>query len=153
MKRLLLLILTFALLMTITACVVQTRQDNVLDSLGKYENKQFWAHGEFQDYTDFGKYSYSSISIDQNNYFTMVSAAHIETIHAFIDDFEGWVDTFRNNDPNDELALNYSFDRSIIDATDYFYIYEGKNYSKFGCYDIWFFDSQTKVLYYFHNNI
>lgn len=153
MKRFFLLLLALFLLMSTTACVIQSRQENVLHSLGTYVEKQFWTHGSFQDYTDFGKYSYSSVNIDANNYFTPVSDADIETISAFIDNFEGWIDTFRNSNSNDELVLNYSFDRSIMDTTDYFYIYTGEYDSEFACYDVWFFDSQTNMLYYFHNNI
>lgn len=153
MERYITLIIILALLLSITGCVFQTRQDKVLASLGRYDSEQLWTHGGFQDYTDFGKYSYSSINIDQNSYFKKVSSPDIEIIHAFIDDFEKYIDAFRNNDPNDELALNYTFDCSSIDTGDYFYIYEGENYPKFGCYDVWIFDCQTKILYYFHNNI
>ena len=153
MKRLLLLALMTILVLTTTSCGIQTRQDKVLNSLGKYDSKQVWTHGEFQDYTDFGRYSYSSVSIDQNSYFQKVSTTDTETICAFIDNFEDWIDTLRNNDPHDKLVSNYTFDRSIIDTEDCFYIYEGENYPQFGCYDVWFFDSQTKILYYFHNNI
>ena len=153
MKRLLRMVLVITLVFSATSCGIQTRQDKVLSSLGKYDSKQVWTHGEFQDYTDFGKYFYVSVSIDQNNYFQKVTSTDTETICSFIDDFEDWIDTFRNNDPKDELVLNYSFDRSIIDTEDFFYIYEGENYPQFGCYDVWLFDSQTKILYYFHNNI
>lgn len=153
MKRLFLLALSIIFILMTTACGIQSRQDEVLYSLGRYESKQVWTHGEFQDYSDFGKYSYSSISIDQNPYFQIVLAADVDTIYTYIDNFEGWIDAYRNNDPNDELVINYSFDRSIIDTEDYFYIYEGENYPKYGCYDVWVFDVQTKVLYYFHNNI
>lgn len=153
MKRLRLPICLFALLVLLSSCGVQTRQDKVLGSVGEYDAKQFWTHGEFQDYTDFGMYSYSAASLGKNQYFTIVSETNRVTICEFIDDFEKWIDTIRNNDSDDELVLNYSFDRAIIDTEDYFYIYEGENYSKFGCYDVWFFDTQTNVLYYFHNNI
>lgn len=153
MKRLILLISIFSVLLSGTACAVVTRQGKVLNSIGRYESKQFWTHGEFQDYTDFGIYTYSSIKIDNNQYFRAVSEADIEEILSFIDNFEKWVDTIGKNMPDDELVTNYSFDSSIIDTNDYFYIYEGENYSKFGCYDIWFADMQTNTLYYFHNNI
>ena len=153
LPKALIVILIPILVMTVIFCSIQTRQEKVLKSLGKYDSKQVWTHGEFQDYTDFGKYSYSSAKIDPNEYFEKVSTTDAETICAFIDDFEDWIDTIRNNDPTDELVSNYSFDRSMMDAEDYFYIYEDEDYSKFGCYDVWFFDSQTKNLYYFHNNI
>ena len=128
MKRLLLTALIITLVLGVTSCGIKTRQDEVLSSLGKYDSKQVWTRGEFQDYTEFGKYFYSSVSIDQNNYFQKVISTDTETICSFIDNFEDWIDTFRNSDPKDELVLNYSFDRSIIDTEDFFYIYEGENY-------------------------
>ena len=157
MKRILVLMFTFLLLIfslpIVSSFFVETRQDTLLSSLGKYENRKFWSHGDFQDYTDFGIYTYKSINLSESEYFKTVSENDFATISSFIDNFENWVDSISKNSPNDELVLNYDFDRSIIDTTDFFYIYEDKNYAKFGCYDVWFFDSQTMTLYYFHNNI
>ena len=153
MKRLIILILACLILLSAAACSVQTRQDLVLESIGEYDSKQLWTHGGFQDYTDFGIYTYSSARVDKSQYFLKVSADDIETIGAFVDDFEGWIATFQESNPNGELVTNYAFDRSIIDLEDYFYIFEKENYPEFGCYDLWFFDTQTNVLYYFHNNI
>ena len=153
MKRLFVLVLSAIFTLMITACGIQTRQDKVLNSLGKYESKQVWTHGEFQDYTDFGIYTFSVVELNGSSYFSAVAESDIETITAFVDNFENWINCFENSDPTDELVLNYSFDRSIVDAGDYFYIYEGENYPKYGCYDLWIFDTQTNTLYYFHNNI
>ena len=59
-----------------------------------------------------------------------------------------------------DLVNNYRFSRDDIDGSDYLYIYdrEGKPigdgaYSKYDYYNVYFFDSQTTTLYYFHNNI
>lgn len=153
MKRLTVLILGLLMLLSCFACSVQTRQNKILTSVGEYKSKQLWSHGEFQDYTDFGIYAFSAVNFEDNAYFSDVAVDDVETICAFIDNFEKWIETFKNNDPDDELVLNYSFDRSAIDIDDYFYIYEGENYPKYGCYDLYFFDTQTNKLYYFHNNI
>ena len=153
MKRLISNTLLIFVVCVIASCSILTRQGRVLNSLGKYDSKQFWTHGGFQDYTDFGKYSYSSVKIDRNKYFKKVSSNDVETIYAFIDNYEEWIDDIRSNDPDDELVSNYSFDRDCIDTEDYFYIYENEEYSKFGCYDVWIFDSQSMSLYYFYNNI
>lgn len=153
MKRLISCFIIIIMLFALASCSVQTREEMVCSTIGKYDSKEFYTHGGFQDYTDFAKYSFSAVNFENNPYFTAVSEPDIETLCSFIDNFESWVGTFRDNDPNDELATNYSFDRSIIDTEDYFYIYENENYSKFGSYDVWIFDTQTNVLYYFHNNI
>lgn len=150
MKKLALILLPVLLLFSVTAC---SRQSKVLSSIGKYESEQIWTHGKFQDYTDFGIYTFSSANISDNEYFSAIGDDATQTINAFLDDFENLVATFRDNDPNDDLALNYSFDRSIIDSEDYFYLYEDESYPKYGCYDLWIFDTQTNQLYYFHNNI
>ncbi len=151
-KKLIVLVLFIVAISLIAHCALQTRQDKVLNSLGKYENEQFWTHGEFQDYTDFGVYSYSSAKLENNRYFKKITESDSGILYGFVDDFEKCINVYKNNDPNDELVSNYAFDRSVIDAGDYFYIYEKENHKKYGCYDIWIFDVQTNTLYYFHNN-
>jgi len=152
MKKIALFLSVILLFAIAVSCSIQTRQDQVLSSLGKCESEQIWTHGEFQDYTDFGIYTYSSANLDNNSYFSKVSESDIETICTFVENFEQWINTFRYNDTNDDLVLNYTFERSTIDTEDFFYIYEDEDYSKFGCYDVWFYDSQTNTLYYLHNN-
>ena len=144
------IILAFAILLSIQF-FIPSREDKVLDSLGQYESKQFWSDGEYRDYTDFGIYTYSTANLDNNEYFQKI--ADNRSIYEFLDHFESWVDTIKGTTPDSELVNNYSFDRAVIDSEDYFYIYQGNSDYKFECYDIWFFDSQTKILYYFHNNI
>ena len=131
----------------------QTDREQVLSTVGDYAEQCFYSHGEFQDYTDFGVYLCPAAEMNENPIFSPVSETDIDTIGAFLDNFEEWVAVFRNNDPEDTLVRNYAFDRSIIDESDYFYIAENKDYPKFGCYDVWLFDTQTDTLYYFHNNI
>ena len=78
----------------------------------------------------------------------------------YIDNFENWVNVTREGDDDNALVVNYHFSRDDIDEGDYLYIYdrEGKPigdgaYSKYDYYNVYFFDSQTTTLYYFHNNI
>ena len=78
----------------------------------------------------------------------------------YIDNFENWVNVKREDDDDNALVVNYHFSRADIDESDYLYIYdrEGKPigdgaYSKYDYYNVYFFDSQTTTLYYFHNNI
>ena len=153
MKRLSLMFCLLTLLISMVACGFQTREDKVLASLGKYESEQFWTSGEFQDYTDFGVYTYDSVDIEKSKCFTKASESNIKILCAYVDDFERWISASSDQDSPDSLARNYTFDRSIMDTEDYFYKYEKDSHSKFECYDVWFFDSQTKTLYYFHNNI
>lgn len=152
MKKSLLLLLVFLIIIALFAyCALQTEHDKVLRSLGKPDSEQFWSHGSFQDYTDFGIYTFSSADLD-NKYFQKISEPDIEALYGYFDDFEKWVNLFKENEPNDELASNYSFERSAIDTNDYFYIYEKDESSKYENYSVYFYDTQTNKLYYFHNN-
>lgn len=153
MKRFAIALCVSLVLISAALSSVPTRQDKVLASIGKYDEKQLWTHGAFQDYTDFGIYTYPAADLKDNPYFLKVSPRDMQTISAFLDDFENWVSVFRNNDPADELAGNYRFDRSVIDTEDYVYIYEEDRSFPFECYDLWLYDSQSNTLYYFHNNI
>lgn len=153
MRRTLSLLLAMSIMLCSAGCIIQSRQDAVLDSLGKYEKKQFWTHGEFQDYTDFGIYTCQSTGIENSDYFSKVSQEDIGVICEFIDNYENWIETFRRNDPTDDLVLNYYFNRALLDTEDYFYIYTHDDSHPDWNYDLWVFDSQTNVLYYFHTNI
>lgn len=146
------LVLSLLLLLFLPSC---TRQGKVLRSVGACESEQFWTHGTFQDYTDFGVYTFSSdVDLSRNRYFAAVGEADIETLFKYIDHFEQWVENIRTTDPADELAVNYAFDHAIVDTEDYFYIYDDERYEiEFCCFDVWFFDTQTNTLYYFHDNI
>lgn len=127
-------------------------QDAILASLPDYERKEFYTSGGFQDYTDYAKYTYniSETPLIQNPYFRSVDAADIPEILAYIENFEGWVDICHDF-PREE----YDFDTARVEAGDYFYIlseYEEPD-KKFWNYDLYYFDLESGILYYFHNNI
>lgn len=153
MKRLFTTVLAAILALNLTGCGIESREEQVLDTLGQYEYRHFYTSGGFQDYTDFALYTYAAADLTDNPYFAPLTGQDTEALKGFLDNFEGWVDIIGANDPSNELVVNYAFDRTILDSGDWFYLYEGENYPKYGCYDLWIFDSQTNVLYYFHNNI
>ena len=130
-----------------------SRPAMVIDSLGPCYIREYYSSGGFQDFTNYGKYTYSTVYPEDNSSFHPMTAADIQTLQAFLDDYEQWVTLIQEDDPNQELAKGYDFNRDIIDTKDYLYLYEDPDYPKFGCYDIYFLDSQTNTLYYFHNNI
>lgn len=146
-------IILLALMLLLNSCGLQSRQSQVRSSLARCEEIAFYTSGGFQDYTDFAMYSVSDSDQENSGYFAPVTQEDIPGIHAFLDDFEGWIDAIHQSDPDNEVVVNYAFDRSIIDAGDHFYIYEDEDYPKFGCYDVWLLDAETSVLYYFHSNI
>lgn len=150
----------FVIVIALSACTVP--EDEVLESLGEYKNSVFYTQGEFQDYTDYAKYHYASVDFTENKYFTQVSEYDLNKINEHLDDFESWIETIREDDASHEIVENYDFDRIIIDNKDYIYIDsekltttrdDGTATTVLSSYDIYFFDMQTQILYYFHNNI
>ncbi len=135
-----------------------SHQKSVIVSLPDYESEEFYTNDGFQDYTDYAKYTYDNITIqdlESSEYFTLITADDVEEILLYIDDFEGWVETCGG-----ELKENYDFEKSIVSEGDFFYIEtkEGepigqRTYRKFENYDVYYFDVDAQILYYFHNNI
>ena len=134
------------------------QQESVIASLPDYESREFYTNDGFQDYTDYAKYIYDNITIqdlESSEYFTITTADDVVDILLYIDDFEGCVEVC-----DGELYENYDFDKTIITVGDYFYIdtKEGepigqRTYRKFEYYDVYYFDVDAQILYYFHNNI
>ena len=140
----------------LTACTVA--EDKVVASLGEYESREFFTSGGFQDYTDYARYHYTSTNVEENKYLRKVKETDIAAIDVHLDDFEGWIEAIKDNDASNEVVVNYDFDREIVDTEDYFYIDSEEETWSDGelllvDYNIYLFDTQTQVLYYFHNNI
>lgn len=155
MKKLGFLLLVITLLLSLSS---STYQAPVLASLPDYKNNEFYTSGGFQDYTDYAKYTYDSVTVENlelSKYFTKMSSQDVEEILLHIDNFEEWVETIGG-----ELKENYDFDRSIVTEGDFFYIKTkdgepiGRGiYGKFDNYSVYYFDIDAQILYYFHNNI
>jgi len=136
--------------------------DPVLNSLGEYDRYVYYTQGEFQDYTDYAKYYYSSARIAENDYFTNIQETDAARFYECLENFESWLATYAEYEPSCEIVVNYDFDQTIVDATDYIHIEwdkydttwdDGRTTTTLAGYDVYFFDTQTQVLYYFHNNI
>lgn len=151
MKKLAAALFSLVLVVSLAGCSIP--KDDVLDSLGKYESKQFFTSGGFQDFTDYAKYCFDSVDFSDNSYFQIITESSRENLEAHIDDFEKWVQAVRDTDADNEVVVNYDFDRSVISDSDYIYIYDDPDYPEFGNYNVYYFDVETNILYYFHNNI
>ncbi len=150
MKKILAII--FALIaLSVSGC--STQNDKVLTSLGEYKTEVYFTSGGFQDYTDYAKYTYKKIEFSDNKYFKLISTDSEKDLKAHIDNFEECIESIKNSDSKNELVLGYDFDASVISDDDYLYIYDDPDYSKFGNYDIYFYNTENMTLYYFHNNI
>ena len=149
------LLLAFSL----SACVFKSG-DPVIASLGKAMSVQRYSCAGFGDSTDFGIYTFPGAKPKDSEYFKPVTAESKTELLGYIDEFEQVIDSLRDGDEGADLVNNYRFSRDDIDEGDYLYIYdrEGKPigdgaYSKYDYYNVYFFDSQTTTLYYFHSNI
>ena len=155
-KHIALVLVCVVLLLSISSCAVP--EDAVIASLGKYEKNEFFTSGGFQDYTDYAKYYFTSANIVENKYLNKVQETDFVIINTHLDDFEGWIETIKNSESSSEVVVNYDFNRRIIDTEDYFYIDSedhiwSDGHTSLVRYNIYLFDTQTQVLYYFHNNI
>ena len=129
----------------------------IIASLPRYESSDCYYGEGFQDYTDYCKYYFSKDSVvenlEENKYFEIVNDNDIEEIKSYFENFKGWVEY-------EEFKDNYDFKYECIDTSDYFYIENKdtcekyKDYpDKYSAYNVYFFDVQTKILYYIHSNI
>lgn len=142
------IVVSFLLL---SACEVP--RDEVLLSLGKYSSKEYFSSGGVQDYTDYAKYTFDSINLEDNQYFEEIDHLNYNDLVVHIDNFEQWIGAIEETDPENEVVAGYDFDISVITDDDYIYICDDPDYPELGNYEVYFIDMNTKVLYFFHNNI
>ena len=155
-KKVIALVCLFMFVLTLVSCAIL--EDAVIASLGEYDNCVFFTSGGFQDYTNYAKYYYTSTEVSENMYLKKIQEADLAIINTHLDDFEGWIEAIKNSEPSSEVVVNYDFDREIIDTEDYIYIDSEEHtwsdgYTTLVKYNVYLFDIQTQVLYYFHNNI
>lgn len=146
------------LVLSLSACTFKSK-DPVIVSLGKAMSVQRYSVSGFGDSTDYGIYTFPGAKPKDSEYFKPVTAESKNELLGYIDNFENWVNVTREDD-NNTLFENYHFSRADIDESDYLYISDRDGeaigdgiYSKYDSYNVYFFDSQTTTLYYFHNNI
>lgn len=128
-------------------------KDPIIESLSNYERKEFYTSGGFQDFTDYAKYVYLSTAMqafENSEYFRAMTAEDVEEVLLYIENFEMWVEIIGG-----DLQENYDFDKSAVIEGDFLYIEtnEGSMSGKFDNYSIYYFQTGTQILYYFHNNI
>ncbi len=149
-KYLHIILLALIVAFVISGCMGGSK---VLSSLGSYSEICFYTHGEIQDYTDYGKYVFDYASPKGNAYFRKMDGQSLAEVNAYLDHYESWIQTFSENDPQDELVVHYDFDRSIVNESNYFYIEDRSQGLEFASYDLWILDEQNNTVYFFHNNI
>ncbi len=157
LKRICIAILPFLVASMLSGCMLLNGgffyNDNVHESLGEYTDNEIYMSDDWIDTNYYEKYYYSSSPMSDNDYFILLTSRYTGVFFEYIDEYEASINF---DEPVNELDENYNFDRSIVDSQDYFYIYDFSMkddfYSPFQNFFIYFFDTQTNVLYYFEAN-
>ena len=148
----LVIVLCATVLVLIALSTLLAPKDPVLDALPRWESKEFYTSGGFQDSTDYAKYTYriGKDQLEETGVLHPVKEDNIPDILAYVENFEKWVRTC-DNFPKDD----YDFDKSRIGVGDYFFILNQFEESEkaFWNYNLYYFDVDAGILYYFHNNI
>ncbi len=132
--------------------IVSSESDPV-ESIGSYVSREFYTSGGLQDYTDYAKYVYDEVDFEDNEFFVSVTSDEKANLITYIDNFEDWIDAVGDSDSENEVVREYDFDASLISPDDYVYIYNYYEDKPKENYKVYFFDTGTLTLYYFHNNI
>ena len=133
-----------------TPSVSESKYDIIPD--GYISSETYNDPDGFRDYTDYHKYFYdSSEKFEDNKNFSEVTVEEIENIKSYCDNFRDWMQALDRLD-------EFDFDESSITAGDYVRIVTDDaddnvdELAKFDNYTLYFFDTQSLTLYYFHNS-
>ena len=107
-----------------------------------------------QDATDYCKYYYEDKSVfESSSSFRRMTEEDVESVRGYFSNFAGWMETCGRAD-------EYDFDPGQVSPGDYVRIVtkEGERlgnftYGRYDNYTVYFFDSETCILYYIHTNI
>ena len=144
-KILLLLQFSVILFFTFPACKYES---GVMKTLPEYSDCEKYSYGA-RDFIDYCKYYYTNKndileSIENNNSFQKVTNDNIDNIKNCIEYFNN-----RINNSTDDMRYNYDFLTNQINADDYFcFIFRDKS-NPFNDFDLYYFDYETQIFYYF----
>ena len=151
MKRILFLTAPLLLAVLLTGC---------LSGFGSVVPKGYVSADEFldpyptQDTTDYCKYYYADKTpFENHSSFRVIGEQDIDDVRGYFSYFAGWMEAC------DRLE-EYDFDPARITPGDYVQIVtkEGTHigdsvYGKYDNYKVYFFDTETCILYYIHSNV
>ena len=149
MKHLATAVILFCFLaVCLSGCVVDPNIPN-----GYTGREEHFDKDGFQDYADYCKYFYKDATAFENNpNYHKISESNITEIKEYFDHFKTCMDGDR--------AGEYDFNTECVTSGDYVLIKtkEGISdgnivYKKFDNYNIYYFDKDSNILYYIHNNI
>ena len=110
---------------------------------GYLQKEEHFDPDGFQDYTDYCKYWYPDATpFEQDERWHEVSEAELEEIRGYFEDFQKWMETQGRLD-------KYDFDPACIGMGDYVR-FDKRSMAN---YTVFFFDTESGILYYIHSNI
>ncbi len=147
MKRIAVFILFVFLAFCLYGCSIDPNIPN-----GYTGKEEHFDKDGFQDYSDYCKYFYKDATAFENNpNYHKVTAPDIAVIKGYFDDFKQFM--------GGDRAGEYDFDTKCITIGDFVLINtkEGVTegnivYQKYDNYNVYYFDTDSNVLYYIHNN-
>lgn len=151
MKRMSVFICAMVIVFALSACFLF--QDKIIRSVGKPISEQLYTHGEFQDYTDYGEYKFDEVDLSDNSYFTRITDDNKQKVLKYIAYYEDIVEMYGLMDASDDIATHYSFERDFITNDDYFCIVDNSKFIEFENFELYYFDSKSSTLYYYHTNL
>lgn len=132
--------------------VEPTNSDLLVTAMGEFTTEEHYRYGWWQDGGTYSKYTYKSTKVN-NEYLSQIIESDIEEIKLNVSEFEFWVSSSKDSEKEEDKSLynNYDFDVSIIDTSDYWFIeYDEEDTRDF---ELFIFDTETKVLYGFNYSI
>ena len=127
-----------------------TNSDLLVTAMGECAIEEHFSYGWWQDGGTYSKYTYKSTNLN-NEYLSPIEDSDIGDIKLNVSDFGFWVSSSSEDEENKSLYENYDFDVSIIDTNDYWFVeYDEEDTRDF---EMFIFDTETKVLYGFTYSI
>ena len=143
------MLVVFGGLLVFENTVEPTKSDLLLSAMGDFTTEEHYRYGWWQDGGTYSKYTYKSVNIN-NEYLSPVAESDIKDIKLRVSDFEFWVSSSKDDEADKSLYENYDFDILIIDTNDYWFIEYKEDTRDF---EMFIFDTETKVLYGFNYSI
>ena len=142
-------LVVFGGLLLLDNTVEPTKSELLVSSMGEFATEEHYRYGWWQDGATYSKYTYKSADLN-NEYLSSVTESDVGDIKLRISDFEFWVSSSKDDEEDKTLYENYDFDISIIDTNDYWFIEYKEDARDF---EMFIFDTETKVLYRFAYSI
>lgn len=132
--------------------VEPTKSNLLVSDMGEFATEEHYSYGWWQDGATYSKYTYKSVNLNYE-YLSPIAESDIGDIKLKVSDFEFWVSSSKDSEDEEDKSLykNYDFDVSIVDTDDYWFIeYDEEDTKDF---EMFIFDTETKVLYGFTYSI